>query len=215
MRSRRLQRNAGPVQAGLGQSQTEGWKGSAVGELTQPPTPEWDRRPRESARPFEAARVYFEMGPARSLTAVAKRLQKQVRLIERWSARWGWVQRAVAYDDHMANKVQEEIEKEAQADAAKWSRRAEEDRESDYQRAHKIEAKVDKMLEFPLSVIIREDGKTIIKPAPGWKLANIPRLLATASDLKKRARSKSSEGPVEELVKQEFKIVPYRGDSGD
>ena len=125
----------------------------------------WNRMPRESARAYAAASVYFKMRANRSLAAVAKMQGKNVSLMERWSKRWGWVNRAIAYDDQLAREEQKAIIKETAARAVEWRRRADEQPEQEYQIGKKLENKVNKMLEFPLTGIIMEDGKTTVRPA--------------------------------------------------
>lgn len=62
----------------------------------------WDRRDKEGARAYEAFRVYCEMGAARSLASVAKKLSKSETLIARWSGQHDWVARVIAYDEAQA-----------------------------------------------------------------------------------------------------------------
>ena len=72
----------------------------------------WERKPDESPQAYAAALMYFELGPDRSLQAVAEKLtptrkaskgrQKGVRVpghIYRWSKQFEWPERAKAYDD--------------------------------------------------------------------------------------------------------------------
>ena len=65
-----------------------------------------ERKENESARAFAAARLYFAMGPERSLAKVAQELNKPLSLINRWSARWAWVDRARAFDEEFHQGVQ-------------------------------------------------------------------------------------------------------------
>ena len=84
------------------------------------------RRPRESAKAFEAFTAYLELGSARSLGAVAQRLCKSKALLERWCAKFGWVERVNGYTAQMLatkQKLKEEFLREmalaeAQRDAA-------------------------------------------------------------------------------------------------
>src|SRR4051794_32865172 len=95
-------------------------------EVTEDSVPGWSRMPNESARALEAAREYLKMGPHRSIASVSRTLGKHVSLLEGWSKRWRWVERATAYDDHLARQEQIEIEKQALARAAERRRRDEE-----------------------------------------------------------------------------------------
>ena len=168
------------------------------------------RMDREGARAHEAALVYFRMGACRSHAQVAERLQKQVRLMARWSKRWSWVERAAAYDEQVARQQQQEIEKEERAEAAKWARRAKEDRESNYHRKLKIERKVEMMLEFPLAAITTDGGRTIIKPA-AWGFKDIASTLAAADKLKDSTILPRPERPPDDILEEDFHVVPYGG----
>lgn len=71
----------------------------------------WERQKGESEKAYEAFSIYRDMGSERTLIAVAQRLKKSRTLIDRWSARWNWQERVLAYDN--------ELQKEAKAEAAK------------------------------------------------------------------------------------------------
>ena len=73
-------------------------------------TPEpWERQPEETAKPFEAFCIYRDLGPERSLSKVAEKLQKSDTLMGRWSRTYDWVNRATAWDaeqDRIARQEQ-------------------------------------------------------------------------------------------------------------
>ena len=58
----------------------------------------WARRPDESPRAYEAALLYFHMNANRSLAAVCRKLGKNVSLMKRWSSKYEWGARALAFD---------------------------------------------------------------------------------------------------------------------
>lgn len=57
----------------------------------------WDRRKGEPNRSYLAFRAYRDLGPLRMLARVETDVG--LRTVERWSARWDWAARAVAWDD--------------------------------------------------------------------------------------------------------------------
>ena len=59
----------------------------------------WERRLYESRKAFEAFCIYRDMGPARSLVKVGRELCKSTQLLERWSAKWNWVERTAGWGD--------------------------------------------------------------------------------------------------------------------
>jgi len=61
--------------------------------------------PGESIKAYQAFVVYRNLEPTeRSLQRVVSELGKSRALIERWSAKWGWVERAQAWDDFQETK---------------------------------------------------------------------------------------------------------------
>lgn len=71
----------------------------------------WERQSGESEKAFEAFVIFRDLGEKRTFTAVAEELQKSYTLIRRWKERWGWEERARAYDN--------DLEREARAKAVK------------------------------------------------------------------------------------------------
>lgn len=61
----------------------------------------WDPQPGESARAFQAFVAYRDLGPDRSLTKAGEMLGKNTTTIGQWSSKFGWVERARAWDGHV------------------------------------------------------------------------------------------------------------------
>lgn len=132
----------------------------------------WERQPDESAKNYEAFKIYYEMGVDRSLRKVAEKLEKSETLMGRWSGQFDWVKRADAWD-----KEQERLARiENQKEIAKMRKRH-------AQLARKVLEKVDEALDELQS----EDVGA----------ANIGRLIDVASKLER-----ISLGDVGEVVEE-------------
>ena len=62
------------------------------------PADSWERQPDETPAAFAAFVAYRDMGATRSAAKVGRELGKSRSLLNRWSARYGWVARAEAFD---------------------------------------------------------------------------------------------------------------------
>ena len=60
----------------------------------------WDRLPGESPRAWNAFVTFRDLAERRTLKAVAEVLNCSVQNIHRWSDRWRWSERTLAYDIH-------------------------------------------------------------------------------------------------------------------
>ncbi len=92
----------------------------------------FEQQPRESNKAFAAFRVYLEMGPERSLAAVAARVGKSKVMMERWSRKYDWCGRVAAHAGHVAQVEREATEALTRAKAAGWVKRQEEHREEEW-----------------------------------------------------------------------------------
>jgi hypothetical protein len=72
--------------------------------------PIWERMTGEST--FGSFIVYRDLGPERNLRRVGRELGKSRQAIEKLSHRWNWVERALAYDDHLDRQALATVEKE-------------------------------------------------------------------------------------------------------
>jgi hypothetical protein len=71
----------------------------------------WQRQTGEGEESFAAFALYRDLGPLRrSITLVARELDKSRVLVGRWSSRWSWVERSGAYDAWLdAQRVDEQV----------------------------------------------------------------------------------------------------------
>ena len=140
----------------------------------------WDCQPGESEAAHRAFLSYRDQGSDRSLDAVAQEIAKSVPLRKCWSAHWGWVERARAWEAHL----QDERDRVALREA----RKAEETRLR--LRAKKIdlaENLLDRVMELLEHPTVRKrgttDGKSVIIEPAGWSQKDLPLMAKLASDL--------------------------------
>lgn len=109
-----------------------------------------EQQPGESAKAYEAARLYFEFGAERSTSAVARKLGKSKSLIERWCSRWSWVERAAAWDERRRDLIDSARDavmvEEARQDAQIWADRLADAREDEWRLAEALRARAGEIL---------------------------------------------------------------------
>jgi len=96
----------------------------------------------ESARAFEAFKTYRDMGPARSLEAVAKKLSKSATIVKRWSARWRWQERIKAWAKHIEDTEREALDAKMKEKANEWAAREEKCRDANWDLAQEARSRV-------------------------------------------------------------------------
>lgn len=74
------------------------------------------RRRGESAQAHRVATEYCQMGLRRSIAKVAERLgkSKSMSRLEKWSARYKWVERAAVFDEHQNEQRMKEFDRRVQ-----------------------------------------------------------------------------------------------------
>lgn len=75
----------------------------------------WERQDGESAKAFEAFRVYRDLGPNRSIGKAlnaSKGSGASKDMFKTWSARWKWVNRAAQWDSYLDEQRRKETENE-------------------------------------------------------------------------------------------------------
>jgi hypothetical protein len=143
----------------------------------------WDRRTNESGAAFGVFRLYIEAGPDRSLADVARRSGRGLSQVKDWSARHAWVDRAAAYDAHMARVADEARERAAAEDAEVWERRRRAECLDLFTLGLELRARAREMLAHPLTETFKEsDGVTIVKPT-NWTQATAATMAKMSADL--------------------------------
>jgi hypothetical protein len=92
----------------------------------------FEQQPKESDKAFAAFALYLGIGPARSLTVVARKLGKSKRMMEKWSKQFDWPARVQAHGAHMALVEREAAEALVRAKGVDWVKRQEEHRADEW-----------------------------------------------------------------------------------
>jgi hypothetical protein len=75
----------------------------------------FERQRGESGQAFGAFAAYRDLGPTRTVRRVAQELSKSVTLISRWSSKWRWVERVIAWDNRVDAEAREAVLAEVRA----------------------------------------------------------------------------------------------------
>jgi hypothetical protein len=142
----------------------------------------FEQQRRESAKAFAAFRAYLELGPERSLAAVAERLGKSKPMMERWSRKFDWPARVAAHGAHLATVQREAAEAVARESGVDWARRYDELRESEWKARSEL-------VDLAWEVVRRWRAK----PERVGSLEGLARLLDLMSTLGRRACEVATE----------------------
>jgi hypothetical protein len=147
----------------------------------------WERQPGESDKAYAAFATYRDLGPERSLRAVAEHLYGVragygVRTVEKWSSRHGWVDRVIALEARDEMVRREAVERHMSSKAHDFASRQAALLERMLGQAEKAADNADEMLKWPLAEqrILKEgelgeDVTVIVMPAR-WTKATVKTL---------------------------------------
>jgi len=68
----------------------------------------WERQPGETEKAWQAFKLYRDLGEGRTLQEVSRKLSKHQSNVSRWSKKWHWQSRVIAWDmecDRQAQKA--------------------------------------------------------------------------------------------------------------
>jgi hypothetical protein len=107
----------------------------------------FDRQPRESLKAFPAIRAYLDLGAQRSLATVANKLGKSKVLMERWSRRYDWSGRVLAYHEYLTTLERQAIEARAVSKSVEWEKMTEAVRREAWKKSDDLLAMADEFIE--------------------------------------------------------------------
>jgi hypothetical protein len=94
---------------------------------------QFEQLTKESDKAFAAFSMYLSLGPERSLAKAAAKLGRSKVLLEKWSSKFDWPARVVAYNSHMALVEREAAEAMTREKGVDWAKRYQELREAEWQ----------------------------------------------------------------------------------
>jgi hypothetical protein len=144
----------------------------------------FDQQPNESAKAFAAFNAYLQLGAQRSTAAVANQLEKSEQLIRRWCTKYGWVERANAYEKQLIATQHAAEELALREQAVDWAKRRIE------QRAEEWKVRTE-LLELARETIKRWKAN----PNRCGTLEGVARLLELMSKLGRLAAEMETEKP--------------------
>lgn len=124
----------------------------------------WERQLREGAQAFAAFSKFLELGPDRTLVAIAQdpTLGLSEAKVRALSRKWNWRERAASWEELLADASRKRAQKILENDAEKWARRRVELREKEYTTAEKLLKRADEILDLDIVQKVVRDSVTII-----------------------------------------------------
>jgi hypothetical protein len=153
----------------------------------------WERQSSETDDAFAAFVLYRDLGPSRTIEQAhdaylqrnKHKAKERVRSGKKkgqgpthwadWSARFKWVERVRAYDDHIDSIALEERQKATAAEAAKWAKRRMAQRDREWDIGEQLQAKAQQLLTQELearagdSARLAESGSKLARLAAGME----------------------------------------------
>lgn len=177
----------------------------------------WLKHAGEGTKAHEAALTYFYQGASRSIVAVGKALRKSPKLLERWSAKYSWVERSSAYDAWMEQEQLEAAALIARQEAEKRAQTEAHEREELCLIKGLLRSRAMDVLKLPLVKFTKttktdESGRpleiTVVMPLK-CTIDSAARLIQTSLAVDAVIRNREAAQPEfeEEVV---FDIVPYK-----
>ena len=142
----------------------------------------FEQQPSESDRAFAAFGVYLSLGPQRGLREVARKLDKSLTVVGKWSSKFDWPGRVAAHGAHLAIVEREAAEAVVRAKGVDWAERYAELREAEWKARAEL-------VDLAWEVIRRWRSK----PERVGSLEGLARLLDLMSTLGRRACEVATE----------------------
>jgi hypothetical protein len=127
----------------------------------------YDRQNTDTDKSWAAFCQYRDMGGDRTIEKVRVECgYRSVRILERWSSQYAWVDRCRAFDDdelrsHSAALQEQRINYKLQIEKEAWEKR------------EKFLKKADQILSIPITQkVVTDDGKIVFMPTNKWRIVD-------------------------------------------
>lgn len=164
----------------------------------------FERMPGEPPKAFSAFRMYRDMGSTRTLENVRISLGKPpvyAAMLEQWSTKYEWVERAGLYDAYLDAKEREAREAEFKRSGAFWEQQRQQALLENLKMSRKMRDAVNEMLDHPRTkqVVKSFGGKdvTIIQPA-NWNMSSLASLAKTLAELEAATIGEALQGAADD-----------------
>lgn len=140
----------------------------------------------EGAKPYQAFRLYVELGDKRTQRAVAKKLKKSCTIVGRWASAYHWTERIITHHGEEADRERAALEQAALEKARQRLERQNEVQDSAWELFKALREKVTDMLKFPVArqTVESKDGKTVTIVEPiRWRFSDVARVSEVADGL--------------------------------
>lgn len=167
----------------------------------------WEQQPGETSQAYRAARIYFDLGPGRTLLLTTQKVatasesprrptkapRSPSGSIKGWAKQWRWAKRAQAFDQTLDSAGDQARIAERENQATVQERRRAQVIEDGWIAAQQTKVKAIQMLHGPLYETTTEttrspDGTTVtvVTQIPtNWRIRDAAVLLRLASDLER------------------------------
>jgi hypothetical protein len=92
----------------------------------------------ETTLAYHAFNVYLKMGPTRSISGLAKKIDKSEPTLDRWSAKFQWIERIKENDERIAIRERNNLELAAAKRGVNWAVRSQKLKEKEWDIANRL-----------------------------------------------------------------------------
>ena len=118
----------------------------------------WEKLTKESSKAHAAFHAYLGLGSQRSIEAAGEKVGKSGKVLERWSKKFAWGERAEEYDAHLVRVEEEAKEVELRAKAVDWVKRQEKQKEDEWEMTQGVMKRLREFLARPLGNLSFRDA---------------------------------------------------------